>query len=246
VAGGLLGDLLDLIYPRVCVLCGSSDPEKVGAALCTDCTDRWRPIRDPVCRHCGRPLGTAAEPELVCRECAAEDTPLDHCRAVFEYGREEGLREAILAFKHQGLTMLARDFAPLLARVLERGFPDCAWELLVPVPIHWRREGRRGYNQSELLARRLVLVRPGMSLETRALVRTRATRPQHGSRASRRANVRNAFAVPRPERVAGRRVLLIDDVLTTGATLQECARTLRAAGATHVDAIALARVVWKD
>jgi ComF family protein len=110
----------------------------------------------------------------------------------------------------------------------------------VPVPLHWSRRLRRGYNQAEILARGLAR-RHGLPL-VRGLRRLRATPPQQGDPALRRQNVQHAFAVRAPRAVAGRRLLLVDDVFTTGATLNACARTLREAGAAAVGALTLARV----
>ena len=123
------------------------------------------------------------------------------------------------------------------AAILDRG----PWDVLVPVPLHPRREWQRGLNQAAFLARRLGR-RFGLPVAPRALRRVRHTPPQAGDPEDRRRNVRGAFVVGRPAQIAGRHVLLIDDVLTTGATANECARTLRRAGARRVGVFTFARV----
>jgi ComF family protein len=115
------------------------------------------------------------------------------------------------------------------------------WDAVVPVPLHWRRRWRRGFNQAEVLAR-TVGWRHGLPVERRCLIRVRATPPQQGDAAARRRNVRGAFAVRRAERIADRRLLLVDDVFTTGATANACAAALLNAGAAAVGVLTLARV----
>ena len=162
-------------------------------------------------------------------------------RAATLYKNAGPAREAILGFKHTGRDTLGRHLAELMAErsgpIMETG----PWDMLVPVPLHRLREQERGFNQAAFLARR-VGRRVGVPVADRALRRVRQTPPQSGDADDRRRNVRGAFAVPRPAQVAARHVLLIDDVLTTGATANECARTLRRAGARRVGIFTLARV----
>lgn len=153
------------------------------------------------------------------------------------------MREALHAFKFRGRQALAAPLGDLLVEVAARRLPDGAPALLVPVPLHPRRERERGFNQALLLARRLGRAR-GIPVRADALVRAAATQAQTELDArARRANVRGAFRLRRPEAIAGRHVLLVDDILTTGATLSECARCLREGGAATVGALTVARVV---
>jgi ComF family protein len=157
---------------------------------------------------------------------------------VFAYGVfEEPLRELVHLFKYAGVTALARPLGRLLRRALPR---DRRFDLIVPTPLHWRRRWTRGYNQAMLLARELA---PTLGLKpVNALRRTRATSTQTGlSRTARRANVAGAFTVWDASLVRGRRVLLVDDVMTTGATLRACAAALKRAGAQSVSIAVLAR-----
>ncbi len=155
------------------------------------------------------------------------------------YGSYDGaLRELIHLFKYGRMKPLAKPLGGYLASALPR---DQQFDLVVPMPLHWRRRWQRGFNQSELLAR-LIARRCGIPL-VNAVRRTRATQAQAGlSNARRRENVAGAFRVRKPQKVQGRRILLIDDVMTTGATASACAVALKRAGAGTVTLLALARV----
>jgi ComF family protein len=136
---------------------------------------------------------------------------------------------------------LLRHLAALLAAEAPGELMRRSWDAAVPVPLHWRRRLRRGFNQAEALAR-AVGRRHGLPVERHCLVRVHATPPQQGDAAARQRNVRDAFAVRRAGPIAGKRVLLVDDVFTTGATANACAATLLGAGAAAVGVLTLARV----
>ena len=153
------------------------------------------------------------------------------------------MREAIHAFKFGGRRSLAEPLGDLLAGLGLSALPGPVPDLLVPVPLHRRRERERGYNQALLVARRLERAW-GIAVSADALVRVGATAPQADLDApARRRNVRKAFAVVRPEIIEGRHLVLVDDVLTTGATAAECARTLAGAGAAVVGVLTIARTL---
>ena len=188
------------------------------------------------CLPCWSALGPTVQPE------GAVPPGLDAVAAACGYG--EVARAVVLAFKHGNRPRLARVMGGLMARALDGLDVDAAPDaLLVPVPLHRTRLWRRGYNQAALLARE-VGGRTGLAHSPDALVRTRATAPQHHGRAARAAAVADAFAVPttRLEVVRGRDLVLVDDVLTTGATAGGCARALRKAGARSVRLLCWARV----
>jgi ComF family protein len=233
---------LDLLFPAVCPLCevplaaGRRDP------LCGACWGAIVRLRGPRCPVCGvpRPAGSeAAGPEgdrAPCPACTARPPAFDYARSAAVYAGP--LREALHAFKFGGRRALAR---PLAALIAEECDVPTGVEALVPVPLAPGRERERGFNQSRLIAERLagtlaVAVRP------RWLHRCRPTRPQSDLGANeRRDNVRDAFrAAPA---VTGRHVVVVDDVLTTGATAGECARALRAAGAHRVGVLTVARAL---
>ena len=210
--------------------------------------------RIPVCRRCLK----APEPlsaEFFCVSCRTpfqNAFPLDAegrcalCRsglrgfdAAYCFGAYEGvLRELIHLYKYARIRTLARPLGDLLAAALPR---DEEWNVLVPVPLHWRRQWKRGFNQSELLAR--AIARRTALPVVNALRRAHATLTQAGlSNTSRRRNVAAAFRCKRPGAVAGKRVLLIDDVMTTGSTAAACALVLKRAGANKVALLTAARV----
>jgi ComF family protein len=156
--------------------------------------------------------------------------------------REGGVvRAAVLLAKHGGQVGLLRFLGEVLATEAPAYLSLAEWDALIPVPLHWRRRWRRGLNQAEILAR-AVGRRHGLPVVRRCLVRARATPPQQGDPEARRRNVREAFRVRHPSRIAGQRLLLVDDVFTTGATVNACAAALHEAGAAAVGVLTLARV----
>lgn len=162
-------------------------------------------------------------------------------RAATLYEAEGTMRQAILLFKYGGRRMLSRHLGRLMVETAGCLFDPREFDLLIPVPLHPNRERTRGFNQAALLAKE-VGQSFGLEVGERLLRRVRATEAQSGGRRERENNVKGAFAVTRPDRVKDRRLLLIDDVFTTGATAGECARTLLAAGAEKVGVYTLARV----
>ncbi len=228
------GGLLDLIYPPRCLVC-----ERHGRPpLCGECAAHFVPVPEPVCAVCGRPV----EPEAPCRLCAgppAGGWGFSSARAAAIY--QGPLRHAIHRFKYGCSESLGEPLGAFLAnRLAADGLLAHPVDVALPVPIHPARERQRGFNQALLLAAPVAAML-GVPLETGALVRVRKTPPQVGlSPDARRRNLRDAFAVPGPARVAGRRVLLVDDVFTTGATVCACAQALKAAGAPAVHVVTLA------
>ncbi len=170
---------------------------------------------------------------MICRESLA------NFDSAYSFGSYEGaLRKLIHQFKYGKVETLARPFSKLLVRALPL---DEDFDVVIPMPMHWRKQWERGFNQAELLARP-VAKRRGLKLSFN-LRRTRYTKAQAGlSEAERRTNLKDAFRVKRPEQIAGKRILLVDDVFTTGATLRAAASALKAAGARRVTALTLARV----
>jgi ComF family protein len=171
----------------------------------------------------------------LCALCRLGLTGFD---TVYTFGSyEETLRQLIHLFKYSQVRPLARPLGALLARAIPR---EHRFDLIIPMPLHWRKRWSRGYNQSELLAREISR-RWGVPL-SKPVRRVKATAPQAGlTHSKRRLNVRAAFAVRKGTSLAGLRVLLIDDVVTTGATASACAQTLKRAGASHVAVAAIAR-----
>jgi len=235
----LAGRALDAVLPPRCLGCGGA--VDLQGALCPDCWRRLTFLGPPQCACCGLPFEFEVGAGARCGACHADPPAFARARAVLAY--DAGSRELILGFKHADRTYAAPPFGRWLARSGVELLADA--ELIAPVPLHRRRLWQRRYNQSALLALALGKA-AGLPVAADLLVRHRATPSQAGrSRTARRRNVQGAFSV-RPSRrgaVPGRRILLVDDVLTTGATVHECARVLRRAGAAAVDVITLARVV---
>lgn len=224
---------LGLLESR-CPACGRL--QEGPARPCPDCARALAPRPGGFCPGCGALAGDPNMPPLLCGQCRSEPKPWDllHC-----HGPYQGLlRDLILRYKFQRGLGLGRLLQALTMEAFRPGAERP--EIIVPVPLHPRRLVWRGYNQSLELARRLS-ARSGIPLAAKALRRVRLTTPQvrvPGPR--RRENVRDAFAAD-PALVSGRRVLLLDDVLTTGATLEEGTLTLKRAGAVRVEVLVLAQ-----
>jgi len=238
-----LGALASVVFPGPCRICSQSLANASRIPICTKCLDGFLRIGEPMCLCCGRPFvsGVAAQAvEPLCRLCRAKFYAFDRARSFAIY--DDALIEAVLLLKYEQVTRLGGWFAARLAEIVLRE-PD-VWraDVVVPVPLHRDRQRERGYNQAELIARPLAK-RLGLKLESRLLVRTRPRPPQLVlSRSEHWKSVRGAYATREGLPVDNLRVLLVDDVLTTGATLDACARTLKKAGAAAVLGLTVARV----
>jgi len=231
---------LDLLYPPLCIACRGQVAEP--GSLCAACWQTINFLDGPACHCCGLPFDLDPGSETLCASCIADPPSFDRARAVMRY--DEKSRGPILAFKHGDRLDLVPGFVRWLYRVGQPLLAEA--DLIIPVPLHSRRLWSRRYNQAAELARSLGKS-SGKAIDPMALRRVRAT-PSQGampSASARQRNMRGAFQVPDSygAAISGRNVLLIDDVLTTGATVNACARVLKRAGAGKVHVLALARVV---
>jgi len=234
--------LLDTVLPPRCLKCATI-VDAVGA-LCTRCWPQIAFIAPPHCARCGLPFEFDLGAGALCGACLAEQPPFERARAAFRY--DDDSKDLILRFKHADRT----DAAPAFARWMARGAPELITDadLIAPVPLHRLRLFMRRYNQAALLATAIGRL-AGRPAVNDLLILRRRTPSQGGlGAAARRRNVAGAFAVHPGRRAAleDRRVLLVDDVLTTGATVSACSSVLLRAGARAVDVLVLARVVRSD
>ena len=226
----LKSGVLDFVFPQSCVGCG-----KEGNFLCPSCRRQLPRIMPPLCPKCGRPQPSG----IVCPSCVGWQASVDGIRSPFRF--EEAIRKAIHQLKYQNIRALAKPLAELLSDYLVAN--PVPGEVLVPVPLHKKRLRERGYNQSSLLAKELGKLR-GLPVVDNCLIRQKHASPQArtSSVEERRSNVAGAF-ICRDSRLSGKQVLLIDDVSTSGATIDACAAALKAAGAASVWGLALAREI---
>jgi ComF family protein len=237
----LLGLVAQLLWPARCVTCNTFVPE--GQAFCESCLFSVSEL-ERGCPGCGLPFGQEGKPTNgPCPSCQASPPPFSRVWAVLAYGG--ATTQAILHLKHGRRRHLARPLGALLAPALAAAF-DSGVDMLCPVPLHPHRLRARGFNQSlDLLRAAERMARPMHALVVPDGLRRIRDTPALGreSPASRRRILAGAFSVRHPARVEGRRVLLVDDVMTTGATFAECSQVLLDAGAAEVQVTALARVV---
>jgi len=231
-AYSLIWKFFDLIYPPECIACG-----KIGYRCCPSCWEKRERYDENICSICGNPF----QPGSFCDFCLPPSSPLEKVRSVGEY--EGILRIFILALKYQRNIGLAELILPDLIQVITKAHFE--FDLIIPVPLSKIRQRERGYNQVTLWGR-LLSKSLNLPLSSSALKRERNTESQVNLSAGKREeNIRNAFSA-NADFIHGKNILLLDDVITTGATLNECARTLKDAGAFHISALTIARSSKKE
>ena len=216
--------------------------------LCPSCADGYAPVGQPLCLICGRPFPTDHGEDHTCPDCLDLSMVFEEARAAGAY--DQPLKTLHL-FKYRGRVELARPLGRLLWGAFMRFYTPHGFDLIVPMPLHWFRRLRRGFNQAALLvgdwhkyAAESDIVWNRRSVVHHIVLRRRRTAAQTGlGRRERAANLKDAFIVPHTQDVRGKRILLVDDVMTTGATAVECTKALISAGAASVKVLTLARAV---
>ena len=235
--------LVNYIFPAQCIICKNIIENNDG--ICFECLKEIEFISEPRCAYCGFPFEIMYPNEktkskyFVCPKCLEKKPKFDKSLSVVRYN--DASKKIILPFKHADRTNYAKIMGKMMASTLSP-FKE-KFDIIMPVPLHLKRMVKRKYNQSALLANVIakILKKP---VVYNSLVRTKFKESQgHLSLKDRKLNVKEAFKIKNPLKVKGKNVLLVDDVLTTGATLNECAKILKKAGAKKVIAITFARVV---
>jgi competence protein ComFC len=234
-----LNAALAFVYPEACQVCGAQRAKPADGFVCPRCWSQVRFIRPPFCERCGLPFPGDLTTPFACANCHDMELHFSAARSAVVAGGV--VLEAIHRYKYQRALWFEPFLADLLIREAAPVLREQSWDCLVPVPLHPTKQREREFNQAERLARRLaaaVNLPVNVSCLRRVLPTSTQTRL---SREQRAANVRGAFAFAGGDRLEGRRVVLLDDVFTTGATTSTCARVLRAAGAAEVCVWTVAR-----
>lgn len=261
----------DAVFPPRCSGCGSFFHSQLSAGkmdrqlkrydgplqftdgmrsyLCTECLNNFSPIDSPICSRCGKPFKTRAGDDHECEDCIRISRHFNKARAAGVF--DQSLMHLIHQLKYKDKIHLAKPLGRLLRSALHRFWDTADIDLIIPVPLHRKRLQHRRFNQTYLLIKQWQKNNTpcnhgaaSLEIDKTILTRERHTKPQTGlSRKERIKNIKNAFRVTNPKKVNGKRILVVDDVYTTGATTNECARVLLKHGAKRVDVLTLARAV---
>ena len=239
--------LVDWLYPPRCRACGDRIYGRDAEYLCGGCWPQIRLVSHPLCNRCGRPFFDASGDDHDCAACLLHPPYFVRARAWGCYPKDENdehpLRKVVQKFKYGRKVSLGKPLGRLMVQGCQEFLKECHADLVVPVPLHPKRLRWRGFNQSLLLARQVSRVYD-LPIDPFVLYRDRETVPQTQlAEDERRKNVRGAFATCAEKSLKGRSVLLVDDVYTSGATVNECSRALVRGGAKEVYVLTLARTV---
>jgi ComF family protein len=237
----LIRAFLDVFFPPFCHLCKAPIPRGEDIHICPRCQGKLNPVYEPLCEKCGIPFSTENGSNHICGSCLASQPPYAAARAAFSF--EGIIKELVYDFKYVKRVQCCRTLGHLVVQQLTPFISDVGPDLLVPVPLHPKRLRQRSFNQALLLGE-VLAGKWCLPVDRSNLRRIRWTAPQINLSAAQRArNVQGAFAVTHPDALAGKRVVLVDDVFTTGSTVAECSRALLSGGAGAVFVATAARAV---
>ena len=237
----LLSSLLDIIYPPRCQICTAFlDGHTADRGdICDECFSGFKALAHPFCTLCSEPFKSKVEEDHLCEKCLRKRPSYDELRAPYLY--EEKIMNSIQLIKYSGKSYIVKSLGPLLGAFAKNWINDTKDTIIMPVPLHRKKLRQRGFNQSVLFVK---AISPVLEIEADffTLIRTRYTESQTGlSLEQRRKNVKGAFDIRGNSDIRGKSVILVDDVATTGNTMNECARVLKKAGAEKVLGLTLAR-----
>ncbi|HPD60666.1 MAG TPA: ComF family protein [Thermodesulfobacteriota bacterium] len=231
---------LNFLFPPICLLCGSKDTYHARCLICKDCLNSISFISHPVCVRCGKPFLTEVIRDHVCGSCLTQEPHFNLVRAL---GRYEGALATIIHNLKYRQKFSMVNLLNFLLDMHNHEITFSSYDLLIPVPLHRSRLRQRGFNQTVILGN-ILKKKYHLPVHTNILKRISHTLPQVTLPVkARKINIRNAFKVKKPRSVKGKTILLLDDVYTTGATINECARILKKSGACRVDGFVIARAV---
>lgn len=239
-----LKTLFNIVLPPRCAYCGKIVADE--HSICEECYSKLHFISEPYCKICGTPFESEEEIALskhfICPNCASKKhyTRLNRSAVVYD----DFSKKALLSFKFHDKISLSKLFAKWL-KIAGKDILEQGVDVIIPVPLSYRRLFKRKYNQSAVLAFNLSKL-IDIPVLTNVLIKTRHTKPQASLKENLRSkNIKNAYSIKKSEKIKGKRVLLIDDIMTTGSTLSECAKTLLRAGVKSVDTLTIARTLKK-
>jgi ComF family protein len=237
----ILTGLSDIIFPPRCLTCDIILDHHENLPVCPTCFEKIKYITSPLCNCCGIPFSGADKSDHLCGDCTISKPAFSFARAVGHY--DTTFLEAIHSFKYRGKIAYGKILGRLMAQYNYPAINIPDYTLILPVPLHLKRLRERGFNQSVILAREIAR-RFSTPLDFLTLKRYIYTEPQINlGKKERELNVRGTFKVTDPERITNQKILLVDDVYTTGSTVKECARLLLKEGASSVAVLTLARAV---
>ncbi|MCX7872699.1 MAG: ComF family protein [Verrucomicrobiae bacterium] len=231
---------LSLVYPDICQICGKRRATKSESYICRECCKDVKRIVSPVCKVCGRHFEGNITVEFTCEKCQNEKTYYNIARSAVKYNGT--ILKALCAYKYNRAMWFEPFLASMLIEKAKEEIDAENWDCIVPVPLHFARKNERGFNQAERLSLRLSQAL-NIPMNVSILKRVKYTETQTAlERRKRGENVKNAFTLKKKSlNINNLRVILVDDVMTTGATVNECAKTLRKGGASAVFVLTLAR-----